>query len=308
MKRMIAVLTSATAVALTASLPVAAHASAQAPDPLTALKKQLTAGHGVQFVDTVKTRKAGRTEVISKREGELQFDAAGISASDHTSRPRVKESDLEFDLSSPESGFGDAEDDRSPEAVQAEEQLDKLLKGLADPERVVRVKKAAYLSGGVFGPFLPVGKPWLHIPEDTLGVTGSIGQHINPAEPATLKALLANATVKRPTSYAGKITFGELHKVSPWFRAAMGRKLYGDMAKDTLNWKLFLGTDRLPARLTTTETDSSGKTVGLTVDTRYTGWGSEVSITAPADDQIATMKELEDRFLSDNPIPLVTVK
>ncbi|GAA2891655.1 hypothetical protein GCM10010517_56030 [Streptosporangium fragile] len=306
MRRMIAILAGATAAALIAPLPATAHASAQAPDPLTALKKKISSGHGVAFVDTIKMRHSGESTVLGKRDGELQFDATGVSASDHTTKLRFDRDDLDLLLSSLQSGTGDwTEREIEPKKTQEEEKLDRLLDGLADPERIVRVKNTAYMYGGVFGPFLPTGKPWLRIPEDSTGIAGAMGQYINPAEPTTLKALLANATVKRPTVYSGKITFGELHKVSPWFRAAAGKTLHGSLAKTTLNWKLYLGADRLPKRLTTWQGTSEAS---QTVDTSYSGWGSEVAIAAPPADQVATMKELADGIVADIPVPLVSIK
>lgn len=233
----------------------------------------------------------------------MQFDASGIIASDHTTELRFAENALTLDTG--DSDFSGGESDR--EKTREEEQLEKLFAGLAEPERVVRVNKKAYLWGGAFGQFLPKDKPWLGYPGDTLGLTGSQGQFVNVAEPATLKALLARATVKRPAAYAGKITFGELQKVSPWFRATHGVKLSGQQTKITVSWKLFLNADRLPVRLATSYTTFQGGPTS-TVDTSYSGWGSEVAIAAPPADQVATVKELEAGFAADTPIPLLTVK
>ncbi|GAA0832803.1 hypothetical protein ACFQVD_24975 [Streptosporangium amethystogenes subsp. fukuiense] len=296
MKRHIAGL----ACAVTAVLGVPALAStahAQAADPITALKGQLKNGLGVTYIDTLKRQDGSKNAIAGHRRGELQFGTSGISASDHTTQLRFDEDTFAF--STGEDGT---------EETEEQKKFSKLLAGLAEPERVVRVEKKAYLSGGAFGQFLPQDKPWLGYPGDTLGVTGSMGQVINAAEPATLKTLLAHATVKKPAAYAGKITFGELQKVSPWFRASQdGEKLSGERAKTTIKWKLYLNADRLPARLATSYSEfSSGPT--WTVDTRYTNWGSKVTIDAPPADQVATVKELQAGFEADTPIPLLTVK
>lgn len=294
------------ACAATAALGVPALAStahAQAADPVSALKSQFKSGRGVTYVDTIKTQNAGKGTVLGKRKGELQFDASGISASDHTTELRFTEDALAFDTGDSDSSG----EESSSEKTKEEKQLEKLFAGLAEPERVVRVNKKAYIWGGAYGQFLPRDKPWLGSPEDTFGLTGSLGQFINAAEPATLKALLARATVKRPTAYAGKITFGELQKVSPWFRVTQGRKLSGQQAKITVSWKLFLNADRLPVRLATSLATFKGGPTS-TVDTSYSGWGSEVAIAAPPADQVATVKELEAGFAADTPIPLLTVK
>jgi hypothetical protein len=294
------------ACAATAVLGVPALAStahAQAADPVGALKSQFKNGRGVTYVDTVKTQIGGKSTVLGKRNGELQFDTSGISASDHTTQLRFAEGALTFDTG--DSNFSGEESDR--EKTKEEERFEKLFAGLAEPERVVRVDKKAYVWGGAFGQFLPRDKPWLGFPEDTLGLTGSMGQFVNVAEPATLKALLARATVKRPAAYAGKITFGELQKVSPWFRVTQGRKLSGKETKTTVSWKLFLNADRLPVRLATSHATFPGGPTS-TIDTSYSGWGSEVAIAAPPADQVATVKELQAGFEADTPIPLLTVK
>ncbi|MBB2909562.1 hypothetical protein FHS43_000808 [Streptosporangium becharense] len=293
MKRHIAGLAcAATAVLSATAFAPAAHASAQAADPITALNKQLTAGHGVRFVDTTKMQGTQGGMVLAKRTGTFQFGASGISASDQTTKLRIKASDLA------PLGTGD-------------EEADKMIAGLAKPERVIRVRNTSYISGGLFGEFMPEGKTWLQYPGVTLGVNGQVGQLVNVAEPATLRALLARATVKRPTSYAGKITFGELYRVSPWFRASLMQKPSGKAAKTSVNWKLSVGADQLSTRLVTSYPAAGLGMPGsetLTVDTRYSGWGSKVTITAPPADQIAKPGELGDGVDTENPIPLLGAK
>ncbi|MEU4536329.1 hypothetical protein AB0G15_15835 [Streptosporangium sp. NPDC023825] len=303
MKRYIAGLACAATAAL--SVPaLASTAHAQAADPVSALRSQLKSGNGVAFVDTVKIRSGKKSTLLADRKGELQLGPSGVEASDHTTQLRV-EGDL-FAFGTEENTFGPKDDD-AEEKSEAQKDLDRLFAGMAEPERVVRVKKKAYIWGGAFGQFLPADRPWLAYPKDTFGLTGSLGQFVNPAEPATLKALLARATVKRPTAYSGKITFGELNKVSPWFRARQEIPLSKQQAKLTVSWRLFLNADRLPVRLTTSSLDfTDGPTT--TIDTRYSGWGSKVTIEAPPADQISTVKELNERFAADTPIPLLTVK
>ncbi|WP_436761114.1 hypothetical protein [Streptosporangium sp. V21-05] len=288
------------ACAATAVLGVPALAStahAQAADPVSALKSRLKSGYGVAFVDTVKIRNGKKSTTLAHRKGELQFGASGVAASDHTTQLRAQEDLFAFDTEENDGG----------EKTEAEKDLDRLFAGLAEPERVVRVKNKAYIQGGAFGQFLPEDKPWLVYPKDTFGLTGSLGQFVNPTEPSTLKALLARATVKRPTAYSGKITFGELNKVSPWFRVAQEVPLTKQQAKTVVNWRLFLNADRLPVRLTISSSDfANGPT--STIDTRYSGWGSKVTIDAPPADQVSTMKELNDRFAADTPVPLLTIK
>ncbi|MFF0307345.1 hypothetical protein ACFYSC_07950 [Streptosporangium sp. NPDC004379] len=287
MKRHIAVLACAATAALgVPAIATTAHAqTARAKDPLAALRSQMGGGRGVSFVDKTKVTSPQGSRVLAQRDGVLGFGASGIAASDQTGKMRIKLSDLGIDP-----------DDEDTKGIA----------GFAKPERVVRVGKASYISGGYFGEFLPEGKTWLRYPAETLGMLGVITQKVNAAEPATLKALLAHATTERPGFYSGKITYGELNKISPWFRASVsGARITGRYAKIKVSWKLFLGSDRLPQRLVTSEasTADDGRST-METDTRYTGWGAEVSVKAPAPEDVATAKDLQDGATAEVPTPI----
>ncbi|WP_406318708.1 hypothetical protein OHA77_14855 [Streptosporangium sp. NBC_01639] len=285
MKRHIAGLACAAAAVLSVST-FASTAHAQAADPVTALKGEFTSGRGVSFVDTTKINTPAGNFVFSQRKGAFQFGASGISASDQTTKLRIKESDLEA-LSGEEASGG--------------------LAGLAKPERTIRVKNVSYISGGLFGEFLPAEKTWLRVPGGPIGLTGRLSQLVNVAEPATLKSLLAHATTKRSGLYGGKITFGELYKVSPWFRTSVLVKPSSSEAKTVVSWKLFVGSDRLATRLTTTYSAAGlgAKGTTMTVDSRYTGWGSKVTVKAPPAEEIAELKDLEEGADAATSIPLL---
>lgn len=289
MKRYIAGLACAATAVLSVPVVSASTAHAQAADPVTALKSQFRSGHGVKFLDVTKMRGYGSGAVLAQREGVFRFGTSGIAASDQTAKLRIKASDLEA------MSEGAGENER------------KGMAGLAKPERVIRIGNVSYVSGGVFGEFLPADKTWIRFPNVTLGATGTLSQLINITKPATLKALLAHAT-QRAGVYRGKITFGELYKVSPWFRAAAMLPPSGKHAKTVLDWKLFVGADRLPRRLTTTYSTGGAATGGMsmTVETRYVGWGSKVTVKAPPADEVAKLSELEDGAdTSTTPIPLL---
>ncbi|MFD8528195.1 hypothetical protein ACFV0L_12365 [Streptosporangium canum] len=289
MKRYIAGLACA-ATAVLGAPALASTAHAQAADPITALKSQFSSGRGVNFVDTTKMQGSQGNMVLAKRTGALQFGPSGISASDQTARLRIKESELQALLEDEEdgevgkAGEADSEQDKS---------FSKVFAGLAKPERVIRIKNSSYVSGGVLGEFLPVDKTWFHDPSGELGLLGSMSQFVNVAEPATLKALLAHAT-KRAGVYSGKITFGELAKVSPWFRASLFGPTNARTAKTVAIWRLSLGPDQLPTRLTTTYTELAGSDMSTTVDTRYTGWGSKVTVEAPPAGDVAEPEDLKE--------------
>jgi hypothetical protein len=199
LKRYVAGLACVAAATLSAPA-LASTAHAQAPEPLSALKSQFRSGQGVTFVDTTKVRSPQGSAVIAQRKGVFQFGTSGVRASDHTTKLRLKASDLGEPTGDPD--------------------VDKLLAGLTKPEQTIRVGNTSYVSGGILGEYLPREKSWIRFPVPTLGVFGPGSQLVNVAEPKTLGALLAHAT-KSPGVYSGKITFAELRKVSPWFRAAM---------------------------------------------------------------------------------------
>ncbi|WP_084961647.1 hypothetical protein [Thermoactinospora rubra] len=263
------------AVTVAATLLTAGPAQATAPaDPAKALAKVQTAGKGVSFTERV-TFVEGRTrEVMLRREGTLAFKKGGIAASDITAKFNIKSSDI------PE----DAPD---------------LLKGLATPERTIRVGSTAYISGGMIGTVLPQDKSWVKIPDGPAGgFFGIAAQPINAAEPATLKTLLKTGT-KTASGYQGKITLGQLYKASAWTRASLSSKPDSKEAKSVLTWKLAFDSRGLPARLVSQRTD--GKTT-FVYDTRYTGWGATVKITAPPADQVARPEEL-DEDIDELPTP-----
>ncbi|MFF0574012.1 hypothetical protein [Streptosporangium saharense] len=283
MKRYIAGLAcAATAVVSVPALASTAHA--KAADPVAALKAKLVSGQGVNFVDRTKIyAKDQKSQVGADRKGVLQFGPSGVVASDQTGKLRIDKETLkaieEFS-SSDEAEEGSAEDFAN-----------KLFRGLVKPERVVRVGNTSYVSGGAFGEFLPEGKTWLRFPQATLGFIGSVTQPVNAAEPTTLKALLAHATTKRVGFYSGKITWGELAKVSPWFRASLSEALPKSASKTVVNWKLYVGADQLPKRLTTSYVLNTRTTT--VYDTVYSGWGTKVSVKAPAPETVAKINELQ---------------
>ncbi|MFI9554201.1 hypothetical protein [Nonomuraea endophytica] len=257
------------ALTVAAAALTAAPAQAAAPkDPVVALKKQFVAGTGVKFVDRTILANRGQREIFMRRTGTFAFSKAGLAASDITGKFNFKQSDL------PE----DAPD---------------LLKGLFAAERTIRVGTTSYISGGMFGTMLPEDKTWIKFPKGpTGGLTGLYGQMVNITEPNTLKTLLKSGKAIKG-GYAGAITVGQLNKVSAWYRASLFDKPTKKQQKAVISWKLQLDGKGLPKRLVTTYSpvaigmDAEGKET-LSVDTRYTGWGSKVTITAPPADDVTT--------------------
>ncbi|MCK2218267.1 hypothetical protein MF672_031420 [Actinomadura sp. ATCC 31491] len=152
-----------------------------------------------------------------------------------------------------------------------------------EQERVISIGKTGYYSGGVLEGRLPKGKTWL---KDVGGaIPDSWAQWLNPAEPATLAALMKKG-VRTGGSVTGSITLKELKAVSAWVAAAGVRKQYDGIK---MSYTLTLGSSGLVNRLRTSYTvTEDGKLSEVTVDSRYTGWGSKVSIKAPDPGTVTT--------------------
>ncbi|MEU4572084.1 hypothetical protein ACBI99_12900 [Nonomuraea sp. ATR24] len=263
MKRIITGLALASAAALVTATP----AQAAAPkNPVTAVKKHVAPGKGVKFTERTTVIEDGQRAVFLRRHGSFAFGRSGIAASDITGKLAINASDL------------DAEEDS-------------LIAAMTKSERTIRIGTTSYLSGGIWSTVLPEGETWYKAPNGPpAGILGVLGQPVNIAEPATLKALFKNA---KATSggYTGKITVGELRKASAWFRASrMGAKDTAKTLKTPINWRLTVDAKGLPTRLVTTFSAvalamDSGS---LSVDTRFTGWGGKLTIKAPTADQVTT--------------------
>ncbi|MFF5210806.1 hypothetical protein [Streptosporangium sp. NPDC000396] len=289
MRRMIATLTGAAAAALIVpALVTAAPASAQsAPaDPVSALKGQLKAHHGVKLAESSKLIGDGKNQraIFSRRNGVLEFGKPGVVASDLTST---------FSLPGAE----------------------KELKDLFAPSRTITVKDTSYTSGGFYGDALPEGRKWVRTPSD-LTTAGNPGQQmVNPLEPGTLKAVLAHTTAKRPGGtwdgvktvvHSGTITLGELYKVSPTVRAALGAKPSAKSAPLPVNWQFYIGSDQLVRRAVSSYTQSLRGLVSVDItylnDSRYTSWGVKSAIKAPPASQVADIKDLDlDQEQTEDP-------
>ncbi|MEU7989503.1 hypothetical protein AB0B56_32030 [Streptosporangium canum] len=267
MKRVIAGIAAATVTMSVAAAPVQAASA----DPVTALKSQFVAGKGVKFTDVATLVEfAGNTSFL-KRTGSFQFGGTGIVASDVNAK-----------LTTDETSW-------IPNS---------LLWMLTRSERTIRIGTTSYYSGGLWEP--PKGKTWLKHPHGmTAGFSGWCSQLVNVAEPATLKALIAKGK-RTGSTYTGAISFGALEKVSPWLRNARLIRLSKEEKSAVLRFTLTLGADRLPQRLVTVYpprthggTEPGREDRRLSVETHYTGWGSRVSVKAPAASEVGNMGRRE---------------
>lgn len=263
MKRVIAGIAATAAVTLVTAAP----AQAAPADPIKALKSRFIAGKGVKFTESSAVTWEDNRKPYIRRTGSFQFGKTGIVASDISSESAEKSSD--------------------PSAPDPT--------GMFAPSRTIRIGTVSYSSGGSYREDMPKGKSWYKEPKGmTGGSSGWFGQLVNVAEPATLASLLKGAK-RAGGGYSGTTTFGRLAKVSPWFRATLPLR---SSDKTVVTFKLTVNRSGIPQRLTTSHLvtgifDSygwEGKT--LTVDTRFTGWGTRVSIKAPPANKVTT--KLED--------------
>ncbi|MGJ6962557.1 hypothetical protein ACSDR0_11670 [Streptosporangium sp. G11] len=288
MRRRIAALTGATVAALIVPTLVtvapASAKSAQTPkatqtaaaDPVSALKRHFKTHRGVKLTENTKIvgeSKKNRA-IFTRRSGVLEFGRTGLVASDLTTR---------FNLPSQGGEF----------------------KGLFTPSRTISLKGVSYTSGGIFAESMPEGKKWLRTPGDTLSLVSAVQQIISTVEPGTLKATLAHTGARRPggtwdgtrtTVHSGTITLGELFKISPSVRTLLAKKPTGRSATLPVTWKIYIGSDQLVRRVVSSYTESTRglNSTELTYvnDTRYTGWGTKVTIKAPPADQVVEFDEL----------------
>ncbi|YCK33919.1 hypothetical protein ACNF49_07420 [Actinomadura sp. ATCC 39365] len=244
MRRMITSL-----VACGALLAGAPPAQAVTKNPLQALKAVLAPGHGMHVTETTTLLEGADERAKRRRKGIFEFNAKG----------EVKA----LDVSTTGGEYG--------------------------RERVIGfnhdIGGTSYQSGGLIGKSLKKDKTWwkdshqLHLWHTEL--LGYDEQLVNPAEPATLAALLKNGQRSGDT-VTGAITFKELGQVSRW--AEYSPHAGWDPAT-RLAYTVTLTSAGLVSRVQSTFTfadgldELAGKT--LRVDTHYQRWGSKVSIKAP---------------------------
>ncbi|MFB9203767.1 hypothetical protein ACFFV7_21430 [Nonomuraea spiralis] len=244
MRRMITTL-----VVCGALLTGVAPAHAVIKDPVQALKAVLAPGRGMHVTETTTLMEGAAERTERRREGTFAFDAEGrITALD------VRTTGGEY---GPERAIGFNHD----------------------------IGGTSYQSGGRIGKWLKKGKTWwkdshqLHLWHTEL--LGYDEQLINPAEPATLAALLKHGQRDGDT-VTGTLTFKELVRVSRWAQ----HSTHGQWDQEAeLSYTVTLTPAGLVGRVRSTFTfpdvfeELTGRT--LYVDTRYHEWGEKVSIKAP---------------------------
>jgi hypothetical protein len=244
--------------ALIASVPVAtspAAAQASAPDPVRVIKRQFKTDHGVRISETTRFYYGKKSTVSGsgfRTSGTLQFGPSGPVAANFTwwSIPRSN-----------------------------------------GENRVIRVGKNVYDDSAHYSGLVPDGRKWIHFPNNHRGSTGrdlaqdASLQPFNVYDGSLMKAVLKRS-MSKPVSggflYRGTMTYKELVSRGTFINWTSGKPITGK-TKGKVSWQLWTGRDGLPKRLITA--DSVGGLVKRS-DTRYTGWGIRVVITAPPADEV----------------------
>ncbi|MFB4293636.1 hypothetical protein ACBI99_38790 [Nonomuraea sp. ATR24] len=267
---------------LIAFVPVApaqaapAQAAGAAPDPASALKRQLRHEHGVRVTETTRYSFGTKAKPAGTRiTGRVQLSPSGPVAADLSWR----------DL------------------------------GESRSHRVIRVRKDVYVSRShVSGP-VPSGKNWIIYPDRHRGRFGrdlagdASLQPIDVYDPALVKALLKCSTSKAVPGgrlYRGTMSYAELRKTAKGTLVNWSSgKAITARSKGKVSWQLWTGRDGLLKRLVTNDTAGTGKNpLVKRSDTRYTGWGFRLAVTAPPADEVITEAALLKYTRDENtPIP-----
>lgn len=152
-----------------------------------------------------------------------------------------------------------------------------------EKQRVISIGKTGYYSGTYLERLLPKGKTWFKAAGGA--IPDSWAQFLNPAEPKTLAALIKNGKSKGD-SLTGSITVKELKTVSAWVGSAKIGNEHNDIK---ISYTLTLSSAGLVSRARSSYMmTEDGESQFITVDSRYTGWGSKVSVKAPDPDTVTT--------------------
>ncbi|GAA2891637.1 hypothetical protein GCM10010517_56010 [Streptosporangium fragile] len=247
----------------------AAEAAAP-PSPVTALKRQFGEHVGLRVSDVGRVYRGGEAVVTIWRKGRVEFDADGVYATDTVGRT--------------EAGRG------------AVKELENQLGQQLGSTRVICFPNEAYLSGPGYETWLPEGKTWLGlIGPANIKQTAALPQIVNIFEPATLGTLLSHASVRKKlrsgTFLQGAVTLRTLYKVSPSLRDRLAGPPKGRSGRIPVGFRLWLDPSNLARRLSTTWrqpiSGDARKYTTTVVDTRYTGWGSPVTLVPPPPEDTA---------------------
>ncbi|GIH62792.1 hypothetical protein [Microbispora siamensis] len=250
----------------------AAVAQGGPPDPVDALKRQFREEHGVRTSETARVFFGAKSRSAFRISGRVQFGPSGVVAVDLTWR----------DVPEPGNGPGGKPSEKAPSY------------------RVIRVGKDVYYDVAQYPGPVPDGKKWIrrnHAAGMTRYLAPAAGlQPVNVYDPSVLKAVLKRSR-STPVSggrlYQGTMSHKEMGRVTKGRYVDPFSGLSARKSKGKISWRLWTGRDGLVARLVTTDTLGAAKTsVFARTDTRYTGWGCRLVITAPPADEVVEQDDL----------------
>ncbi|MET8054250.1 hypothetical protein ABZU75_42410 [Streptosporangium sp. NPDC005286] len=240
------------------------------PSPVTRLRQQFGEHTGLRISDVGRVYRGGKAVVTIWRKGRVEFDETGVYGTDTVGRTEL--------------GRG------------AVKELERQLGRQLGSTRVICFPNEAYLSGPGYETWLPEGKTWLGlIGPANIKQTAALPQIVDIFEPATLGTLLSHTAVRRKlrsgTFLQGTVTLRTLYKASPSLRDRLAGPPKGRSARIPVGFRLWLDRSNLVRRLSTTWRQplggSPGKYTTTVVDTRYTGWGSSVTLVPPPPEDTA---------------------
>jgi hypothetical protein len=256
----------------------AATAQAAPADPAYALKRQFQADRGVKITEITRIDDTyymldAPTMTKTKIDGTVQFSPSGPVASDVT---MLKSADPQRRKSLETPDW----DGRPTVPI-----------GTFTPHHVIGVGNHFYISDGIYTDRLPAGKTWVRSEKSNNTLSPTTRQQLNLLNPAVLRALVNSPTGRHSGDglrHQGSITYGKLSKILGTSLAFPGPfRVFVDFDKWKISWRLWLDDKGLPKRLTTSELyHHPYASMTMTTDTRYSGWGTLLSITAPSSDQV----------------------
>lgn len=272
MKRLVVVAAAAGVAAIFAGT---GQAQAAAPaDPVTALKKQFSPGRGVRVTETATSTITGITGPITSRTtGVIGFGKSAALDYDLVSKTK---------LTDRQKADAKLSQDYEPPPIHA-----------------VKVGRSTYVQGFNWGT-PPEGKSWIRFSGNShWGNDGQRGdQLVDVLNPAILKKVISKATVTEAGEYRGTLTFKDGYP--------------SDSDPDKISFRLLVNRDQLPVRLITEYTaktqypNDEGKLVKATehsiIDTRYSDWGTKVTVAKPPAREIVDFDDLGWPSVDQGPI------
>ena len=158
--------------------------------------------------------------------------------------------------------------------------------------RTVVVPSGTYMSGLEFTDPLPEGRTWWRLAAEDAEPVQTGSPDIDVFEPLTLRTLLAAAKPHSGRTYKGATTLGALGRLSPHTRASYGKLFLSRYGKSAISWTIWLDGKARVARLRVTTKEPGNLGLTWTTDTRYSGWGAHVHVSAPAASEGAQAKAL----------------